>query len=62
MLRKKKVSKVEPSRNQDVPWEGPYKIMKAHENRAYTLADNDGRQLAKTWNPCLSVFKVSIPF
>lgn len=61
VLRKNQVSKQESGRKLDATWEGPYQVLRAHENGSYVLIDSKGRKLAKTWNDtnlrkyCLSI-------
>jgi hypothetical protein len=40
----KKVAKLDPA------WEGPFRVIRSYENRAYKLEEMDGIEVPRTWN------------
>ncbi|KAI3739893.1 hypothetical protein L2E82_30305 [Cichorium intybus] len=50
VLRKNEVSHAQPRGKLGPTWEGPYKVVEAHQNGAYVLETMEGNPIPRTWN------------
>lgn len=50
VLRKNEVSRLDPNKNLDPTWEGPYLVIKSSGNGSYKLQDFEGKISIRAWN------------